>query len=145
MFSFFDSDETKRLKSHILNLGALAKADGHLDESEMNFIIGVGRKHGLKPDDVRTLVQNATKEQLVLPETDDERFDQLFDLVDMMLADGIVDDAEMDFCTEMAAKMGFRKAIVALLVRKISNGVKDGLGREKIKADSHAFLNYPAH
>ncbi len=145
MFSFFDSDETKRLKSHILNLGALAKADGHLDESEMNFIIGVGRKHGLKSDDVRTLVQNATKEQLILPETDDERFDQLFDLVDMMLADGIVDDAEMDFCTEMATKMGFRKAIVALLVRKISNGVKDGLSREQIKADSNAFLNYPAH
>lgn len=145
MFSFFDSEETKRLKSHILNLGALAKADGHLDESEMNFIIGVGRKHGLKPDDVRTLVQNATKEQLSLPDNDDERFDQLFDLVDMMLADGIVDDAEMDFCTTMAARMGFRKAIVGVLVRKISMGVKDGLSREQIKHDAQAFLHYPNH
>ncbi len=143
MFSFFESDETKRIKSHLLNLGALAKADGHLDEAELNFIITVGRKHGLKPEDVRTLVANSSKDHLIIPDNDDERFDQLFDLVDMMLADGIVDDAEMDFCTSMAQRLGFRKAVVALLVRKISMGVKDGLTREQIKADSHAFLHYP--
>ena len=145
MFSFFDSDETKRVKSHLLNLGALAKIDGHVDESELNFIVAVGRKHGIKADDVRTLVQNATREHLVIPDNDDDRFDQLFDLVDMMLADGIMDDAEMDFCTEMAQRLGFRKAVVGLLVRKISMGVKDGLTREQIRHDSHAFLHYPGH
>jgi hypothetical protein len=60
----------------------------------------------------------------------------------MMLADGIVDETEMDFCIMMAEKLGFRKAIVGVLVRKISQGVKDGLPKHRIKEESESFLNY---
>jgi len=142
MFGFFESEQTKKVKSHLANLAALAKADGHIDEREMNFIVAVGKKNGVRADDVRTLVAGAHDRALLVPDNDSERFDQIFDLVDMMLADGIVDDNEMDFCIDMAEKLGFRKAIVGVLVRKISLGVKDGLPREKIKEESQSFLNY---
>jgi uncharacterized membrane protein YebE (DUF533 family) len=141
MFGFFENEQVKRLKSHIQNLGALAKIDGHVDSSEMSFIISVGTKNGMKADDVRTLLANSDATKFVLPDNDSERFDQIYDLVEMMLADGIIDDNEMDFCIDMAGKLGFRKAIVGVLVRKISMGVKDGLKREDIKREAHAFLN----
>ncbi|MCR5886548.1 TerB family tellurite resistance protein [Hymenobacter sp. J193] len=124
------------------NLVALAKADGHIDEREMNFIVAVGKKNGVRADDVRNLVAHAHDRTMLVPDNDSERFDQIFDLVDMMLADGVVDDNEMDFCIDMAEKLGFRKAIVGVLVRKISLGVKDGLPRERIKEESQSFLNY---
>ncbi|TPE44298.1 TerB family tellurite resistance protein [Pontibacter mangrovi] len=142
MFGFFESEETKRLKSHITNLGALAKVDGHLDPSEMKFIIAIGQKHGLKPDEVRSLLSDAKTRPPQLPTNDSERFDQIYDLVEMMLADGIVDESEMDFCINMAAKLGFKKSIVGVLVRKISVGVKDGLTRDNIKREAQAFFNY---
>jgi hypothetical protein len=142
MFNFFESDETKKLKSHLLNLGALAKVDGHIDSAEMNFLITIGTKNGLKPDDVRTLLAHSDKVKLEIPNNDSERFDQIFDLVEMMLADGIVDDNEMDFCIDMASKLGFRKAIVGVLVRKISMGVKDGHSRDHIKKEAQSFLEY---
>jgi uncharacterized membrane protein YebE (DUF533 family) len=142
MFNFFENEEIKRVKTHIANLGALARVDGHIDSSEMNYIIAVGQKNGLKPEDVRVLVANAETIKLHIPENDSERFDQIYDLVEMMLADGIVDDNEMEFCMEMAAKLGFRKAVVGVLVRKISTGVKDGFPREYIKNEAQAFLNY---
>ena len=142
MFNFFENEQTKRVKNHITNLGALARIDGHLDATELNYIIAVGQKNGLKPEDVRTLIANGEKVQVHLPENDSERFDQIYDLVEMMLADGIVDDSEMEFCMMMASKLGFRKAIVGVLVRKILMGVKDGFTREQIKADSQAFLKF---
>jgi uncharacterized membrane protein YebE (DUF533 family) len=142
MFGFFESEETKRLKSHIINLGALAKVDGHLDSSEMNFIVAIGKKHGMKPDVVRHLVSNVGSMEPQLPANDSERFDQIYDLVEMMLADGIVDENEMDFCINMAARLGFNKTIVGVLVRKISVGVKDGLSRDNIKQEAQSFLNY---
>lgn len=142
MFNFFESEETKRVKNHITNLGALARIDGHLDATELNYIIAVGQKNGLKPDDVKALIANGDKVPVHLPDNDSERFDQIYDLVEMMLADGIVDDNEMEFCMMMANKLGFRKAIVGVLVRKISMGVKDGFSREQIKSESQAFLNY---
>ncbi|RAU82559.1 tellurite resistance TerB family protein [Pontibacter arcticus] len=142
MFGFFESEETKKLKSHIKNLGALAKIDGHLDAEEMKYIVSIGIRHGLKPDDVKHLLSNASKIEPQLPTNDSERFDQIYDLVEMMLADGIVDEQEMDFCITMATRLGFRKSIVGMLVRKISSGVKDGLSREAIKLDSQTFFNY---
>lgn len=141
MFSFFENEQTKRIKSHILNLGALAKVDGHVDSAEMNYIIAIGQKNGLKQEEVRHLLANASSINFELPTNDSERFDQIYDLVEMMLADGIVDDNEMDFCVEMAIKLGFKEAIVGVLVRKISMGVKDGQSREDIKQDSQSFLN----
>ncbi|SNC60783.1 hypothetical protein SAMN06265337_0331 [Hymenobacter gelipurpurascens] len=142
MFGFFENEQIKKVKSHLMNLAALAKADGHIDEREMSFIVAVGKKNGMRADDVRSIVGNASAITMVLPDNDSERFDQIFDLVDMMLADGVVDDHEMDFCIDMAAKLGFRKAIVGVLVRKISLGVKDGLPREQIKEETQSFLNY---
>ena len=142
MFGFFENEQTKKVKSHLMNLVALAKADGHIDEREMSFILTVGKKNGMRSDDVKSIVANAGSVNLVIPDNDSERFDQIFDLVDMMLADGVVDDHEMDFCIDMAEKLGFRKAIVGVLVRKISMGVKDGLPRQQIKDESQAFLNF---
>ncbi|WP_400190486.1 TerB family tellurite resistance protein [Hymenobacter sp. B81] len=144
MFGFFESEQNKKVRSHIQNLASLARVDGHIDEREMNFLVTVGKKNGLSANDVRGVVANASQGTLTIPDNDSERFDQIFDLVDMMLADGVVDDNEMDFCIDMAGKLGFRKAIVGVLVRKISIGVRDGLPREQIKEESQAFLNFPA-
>ncbi|GAA4365710.1 hypothetical protein GCM10023185_36250 [Hymenobacter saemangeumensis] len=142
MFGFFENEQAKKIKSHLANLAALAKADGHIDEREMRFIIAVGKKNGINAADVQALVSGAKGAGNDLPTNDSERFDQIFDLVDMMLADGVVDENEMDFCIMMAEKLGFRKAIVGVLVRKISQGVKDGHPKERIKEESNAFLNY---
>ncbi|MDB5263879.1 MAG: hypothetical protein JWQ14_3162 [Adhaeribacter sp.] len=142
MFNFFENENLKRVKNHITNLGALARVDGHLDSSELNYIIAVGQKNGLKPNDVRTLLANGEKSQFHLPENDSERFDQLYDLVEMMLADGIVDDSEMEFCMTMASNLGFKKSVVGVLVRKITIGVKDGFTREQIKTESQNFLKF---
>lgn len=142
MFGFFENEQAKKIKGHLQNLAALAKADGHVDEREMNFIITVGKKNGLSASDVRKIVSGNSGGSTELPTNDSERFDQIFDLVDMMLADGVVDETEMDFCIMMAEKLGFRKAIVGVLVRKISQGVKDAIPREQIKQESLSFLNY---
>lgn len=141
MFNFFENEQIKRIKSHILNLGALAKIDGHVDSAEMNYIIAIGTKNGLKQEEVRSLLANAQSVKFEMPANDSERFDQIYDLVEMMLADGIVDDNEMDFCVEMAEKLGFKKAIVGVLVRNISLGVRDGQSREHIKQESQGFFN----
>ncbi len=142
MFGFFENEQAKKIKGHLCNLAALAKADGHIDDREMNFIITVGKKNGMAAADVRKIVAGNTNCLSDLPSTDSERFDQIYDLVEMMLSDGIVDENEMDFCIMMAEKLGFRKAIVGVLVRKISQGVKDGLPEDRIKEESLSFLNY---
>ena len=140
MFGFFENEQAKKIKGHLCNLAALAKADGHVDDREMSFIITVGKKNGVSASEVRKLVNGNAADVSDLPSTDSERFDQIFDLVDMMLADGIVDQTELKFCVTMAEKLGFRQAVVEVLVGKISQGVKDAVPRERIKSESLSFL-----
>src|SRR3712207_1740437 len=52
MFGFFESEQNKKVRSHIHNLAALARVDGHIDEREMNFLVAVGKKNGLSANDV---------------------------------------------------------------------------------------------
>ncbi|MBB6612440.1 TerB family tellurite resistance protein [Pontibacter sp. Tf4] len=142
MFGLFESEETKKLKSHLTNLGALAKIDGHLDPAEIDFIIGIGTRHGMRASEVKSLLADSGRVTPQLPHNDSERFDQIYDLVEMMLADGIVDENEMDFCMHMATRLGFKKSVVGVLVRKITTGVKDGLTRDHIKQEAQAYLDY---
>ena len=143
MFGFFENEQAKKIKGHLFNLAALAKADGHVDDRELNFIITVAKKNGVSASEVRKIISGNATNTSDLPNTDSERFDQIFDLVDMMLADGIVDETEMSFCVDMAGKLGFRQDIVGVLVRRISQGVKDAMPRERIKTESLSFLNTP--
>lgn len=140
MFGFFENEQAKKIKGHLFNLAALAKADGHVDDREMSFIIAVAKKNGVSASEARKIITGNASHHSDLPSTDSERFDQIFDLVDMMLADGIVDETEMSFCVDMAGKLGFRKDIVGVLVRKISQGVKDAAPRDRIKEESLSLL-----
>ncbi|HXA00914.1 MAG TPA: hypothetical protein VNW99_02940, partial [Cytophagaceae bacterium] len=120
----------------------LAKADGMVSDTEKEYIYKVGEKHGFKSTELDSMILESTNEELRIPSNDSERFDQIFDLVQMMLADGSIDDSEMDFCINMAEKLGFRKAIVGILVRKISIGLTTGLDKDAIKKESENFLNF---
>ena len=142
MLTLFDTKKSKLQKSHLKNLINLAKADGVITDTEKDYILKAGEKHGFKLTELESMIQEISNEEIKIPANDTERFDQIFDLVQMMLADGSIDDNEMDFCIVMAEKLGFRKAIVGILVRKISIGLTTGLDKETIKKESENFLKF---
>ncbi len=142
MFGFFESDEKKEIKSHLRHLVRLAKSDGVLHKSELKFIHKYGKQNGLSKKVVDEIVENPTSVDIVVPTTREAKFDQIFDLAQMMLKDGEVNDAETEFCMELANRLGFRKVIVGVLVAKIERGIKEGLDRDQIKAEAAPFINY---
>lgn len=142
MFKIFESKEKKIIKSHIRHLVRLAKSDGILHSDELRFIKKVGKKNGLTDKEIDGIVQNPTSVDIVLPKDNDERFYQIFDLVNLMLKDGEVNDAEIEFCMELANRLGFRKVIVGVLVSKMERGIRDGLSRKEIRRECEIFVNY---
>jgi uncharacterized membrane protein YebE (DUF533 family) len=138
MLTLFESKKSQ--KSHLRNLIALAKADGTVSANELKLIYAAGAKLGLKESEVAGLIEVVTSNDVTVLASDAERFDQVFELVQLMMADGSIEDAEMDFCISIAEKMGFRKAIVGVLVRKVSLGLTEGLDKETIKEEAKNFL-----
>lgn len=125
MKGFFEHDYLKYKKSHLKNLVALARSDDQLHESEIAFLYKIGTKYGLKKKQIANIIEDQENIVAELPRSHDVRMDQLHDLVGMMLADGSVEMAELDFCDEMAEKMGFKSAIIHHLVEFVKSGRKD--------------------
>lgn len=142
MFSIFESKEDRIIKGHLRHLVRLAKADGHLHKDEAEFIHNVGEKNGLSREAVHAIIEDPMSVEIAVPESDEDRFDQMFDLVRLMMKDGIVNDDEVEFCAELAGRLGFRKVIVGVLVAKIARGIAEGLTKKEIKEESKQFLDF---
>lgn len=145
LLTIFESKKTREEKSHLKNLVQLAMADGNLSQSERKAIYKIGAIRGLKDDEIAELFENDQtddKTEMSRPSTDTERFDQLFDLVTVMLADGKVTDSEMDFCINVAKSLGFSKAFSGVIVNKIAMGLSNNLSKKAIKTDMSSFLSF---
>lgn len=143
----FETRKTKNLKSHLANLVAIANSDGDFSVAEKRLIFDIGVKNGLSIDEVKKIIKSDGKTiEFKAPDNDAERFDELYDLASMMLADGECTEDELSNCIELAEKLGFRKAITGVLVRRIvtlqSSSEGEGKSKEEIKILCGDFLTF---
>ncbi|MCU0428388.1 MAG: TerB family tellurite resistance protein [Cytophagaceae bacterium] len=138
----FETKKTKSLKSHLANLVAIAKSDGDFSVAEKRLIFDIGVKNGLSTDEVKKIIRSEKPIEFKVPENDSERFDELFDLCLMMNADGEISEDEISNCIELAEKLGFKKHITGVLVRRIVTLVtgEDPKSKEEVKILCGDFL-----
>ena len=123
MIGFFEHQYLSYKKNHLRNLIALAKADGHLHEEEEKLLYKIGEKYGLKEKQIATLISSKEPLEIEVPESHRQKMNQLYDLVMMVHADGVVDDSEVEFCEHMVERFGFRKEIVRWVIELFERGV----------------------
>ena len=140
MFEVFESEASKRKKNHLKNLVSLAKLDGKVTSEEFQFLIKVGEKNAVSKADLEKMLSKSGSITVKKPENDDERFEVIYELIEMVLADHVMDENELDFVIELAHKLGFRPAICGLLTRKIALDIIQKQSKEVIKEKVTNFL-----
>jgi uncharacterized tellurite resistance protein B-like protein len=138
----FESKKTKGIKSHISNLVSIANSDGNFSIAEKRLIFKIGKRNGLSNEKLKKIIKSDKPIKFKIPADDSARFDQVYDLVEMTIADGPDYETAIETTIEIAEKLGFRKAIVGILVRKLAVGRTNGLTKEELKAECGDFLNY---
>ena len=132
IFSFLTGSKEAQNEAHLRNLILMARSDNDIDKSEVDVIVNIGIDRGFTEGQIKKMLKNNDRSELFIPDNDHERFDQLYDLTQVMLADGIIEDDEMEYCTNFANKIGFRKTISWLLILLILEGVEKGVDKEWI-------------
>jgi len=122
MIGFFEYQYLKFKKSHLQNLVALARADGYFHEDEKKFLFKIGLKYKLKPQQVQQIIESEETSELIIPETSEKKIALLYDTVGMMLADGVIDDREMDFCRNLFKRFNFKETLINEMVEKWNKG-----------------------
>ena len=126
----FESFDKKKRKSHFKNLLAVAMADGNLDNVEFEYIMQLANKCYMTKEEVQRVIDYPEAINFHPPKTNQERFDQMYDLVTVMLIDGKIDEREMELCKIFAMRLGFKPAIVNKLIKDLIDNAIEGVAKE---------------
>jgi uncharacterized membrane protein YebE (DUF533 family) len=102
-------------KSELNVLINLAASDSRVEEKEARLIQTIAKANGIAKEDVDNLIKSPKPIQNVSGMTQEEKFEHLYYLIQLMKMDGQVFRSEIVFCEKMADKLGFKKAVVAEL------------------------------
>lgn len=119
----------------------LAKVDGQIADKEKNYLINIGRANGIYPDEIYPLfTQN---HEVLVPEnlSDDQKFDLLFSLVQLMKLDERMYREEIAFCGKVAARLGYEKRAMFELLSHVKAGRMEASEMESLKQVTQNYLN----
>ena len=103
----FQTGERKQDISHFRNMVMIAKSDGVISEEEIELLHKIGRKISLSDDQTKAIIKNPEEHPITPPVSRIERFEQMVNLVQMVAADGKVEDSEMAILERIAVGIGY--------------------------------------
>ena len=127
-----DKIEKSRLKSHFYNLFSIALADSTIDPLEIKFLYDLGVSRGFDKNEIDYIIENPHKVRFFMPQTVYEKIEQLYDLVQMMLADGIVEPREIVICEAIGKKIGFMEENIRDLIDFLIEECKKGTPKNEL-------------
>ncbi len=119
MKGFFENQYLSYKKNHIKNLLALAKADGFVHEKEQKMLFKIGKRIGMKDRQVQELMDSKEKFTINVPDNFHDQINVLYDIMQMVWADGVVEKSEIKFCEDLVKKFGLKKEIVKWLLQEV--------------------------
>lgn len=128
------------IKEQLNVLINLAASDRSVGEHESKVIHMIGRANGLSKDEVDDMLKRPSPIGDLSSLTEDQKFENLYHLIQLMKSDGQVFRSEIHFCEEIAEKLGYKKAVVAELSSKIYSDPTITADRKMLIDRAHKFL-----
>jgi hypothetical protein len=112
---------------------SLARVDGRVADRERNYLLNIGRANGFYPDEINPLIES--NHALVLPNdlTDDQKFEYVFTLVELMKIDERMYKEEMMFCSQIAGTLGYDQEVMYDLLLHIKAGAMSPEEKNSLK------------
>lgn len=128
------------IKEQLKLLIQLAVSDGMIAEKESRLIQSIGVANGMSKDDVIKMIENPEEAGEVGTLTPDQKFEYLYNVVQLMKADGQVFKSEIAFAEDLAAKLGYKKGVIGELSSRIYSDPSITSDRELLKKKVSKYL-----
>ena len=127
-----DHSVKKQNIEYFVQLIRIALADDIITESEMELLHRMGKKLCFTEPEINNIIGTTGKSNFIAPYELSARFEQVYDIVRMTLADGIIDKNEMRLASSFAANSGFKESEISNLLVLLINGIKQGNDHEDL-------------
>ena len=128
------------IKEQLNVLINLAASDRTIVEKEAKTIHIIGKASGFSKEEVEEMMKHPKPIGNLSGLTEDQKFENLYHLIQMMKSDGQVFKSEIHFCEHIAEKLGYKKQVVAELSGKIYSDPTITTDRKAMMARAHKFL-----
>ena len=119
--------------SHMKNLLEMAMVDGEYDDTEDKLLIEIAKKHKISQKKLHEIKDTKDHIEFIVPKEDSEKFNQLFDLVHMMVIDDRIAAEELRLCVLFAKKFGYESEKANELVNSIASNIQNGQNLKETK------------
>lgn len=111
--------------SQLKLLISLAQIDGKVADRERNYIANIGKANDLSQQDIEILFDQ--RHPLIIPKelTDDQKFEFIFTLVQLMKIDERMYKEEMLFCSKIAENLGYDSQVMFELLLHVKAAVME--------------------
>jgi len=121
----------------LINLAAL---DHIIEAKESKLIHMIGRANQIATVEIDEMIKRPEPIQGFNAMTSDEKFEQLCYLIRMMKADGQVITDEIDFCENIAQRLGYKKGVVRELSAHIFSDMSVTTDIELLRKKAERFF-----
>ncbi len=97
----------------------LAVSDSMIAEKEKRMIYIVGTANGVPREEVDKMIESPEPMGPLGTLSDDQKFEYIYQVIQLMKTDGQVFRSEISFCEDIAEKLGYKKDVVAELSSRI--------------------------
>jgi uncharacterized tellurite resistance protein B-like protein len=129
---FADHSIKKQNSDYFIYLVHVAIADGSISQSEWILLKRIGQRLGFSDHEIDAIVATASKSDYIPPYELFDRFEQVYEVVKMTLADGVIDNSEMRLASSFAMKSSFRENEIPGLLVLLMSGIKEGKSEEEL-------------
>lgn len=129
---FITSHGKKVTKDAFVHLVQVSKSDGIIQKDEFELLHKEGKRFGLTDPEIDKLIQTEPAHSYHPPYSLDEKFEQLLQTAEMILADDIVTEGERKMIKKFAIAAGFRYEVIDDLIDLLIEGVRKNTGEEEL-------------
>ncbi|MEQ9441942.1 MAG: hypothetical protein RIG62_23075 [Cyclobacteriaceae bacterium] len=119
LLELFTGRKKKLARGHLKNLIEVAYSDGEFDSVEVDYLLSLAGRFNISEAELRSIRDNPEAVTYDPPTRDQQRFEHLYQLVNMMMIDGVIHDKELDICKKYAQRLNLRPEFVDDMVEAI--------------------------
>lgn len=119
----------------------LARIDGEVAEREKVYIANIGKANGFTADEIEPLFER--RHDLIIPKdlTDDQKFEYIFSLVQLMKIDERLYKEEIMFCSKIAANLGYDHEVMFEMMLHVKAAAMESDELLSLKELTQKYLN----
>lgn len=128
------------VKSQLSSLIQLAIKDNDLGLQEQKWIFKIGESYGLSEEEIKRLFKNPEN----IPSEDtlssEEKFQYLYNVVQLMKIDAQVFKSEINYCEDLATRLGYKRSVIGMMSTMIYSDPTITADRELLKAKVEKYV-----